>query len=90
MFVLLFLSVVLREGCEVVVFLGGIGLNDSGILIFIVVIVGVVCGVLVGYFFYIGCINVGFKWFLMIFIVFFFIILFGLFFGFVYELEEYI
>lgn len=87
--VLLPLSVVLREGCEAVVFLGGTGLNDSGTSIPIAATVGAACGVLVGYLLYTGCTNVGFKWFLMISTALLLIISSGLFSGSVHELEEY-
>jgi high-affinity iron transporter len=87
--VLLPLSVVLREGCEAVIFLGGSGLNDSGTALPIPAVVGACCGVLVGYLLYKGCSSVGFKWFLLFSTGLLLIIAAGLFAGSVHELEEY-
>lgn len=87
--VLLPLSVVLREGCEAVIFLGGIGLNDSGTALPIPAIVGACCGILVGYLLYKGCSTVGFKYFLLFSTGLLLIIAAGLFAGSVHELEEY-
>lgn len=72
-----------------VIFLGGIGLNDFGIVFLIFVVVGVLCGILVGWLLFKGCSLVGFKWFFLFLIVLFFLIFVGFFVGFVYELEEY-
>ena len=87
--VLLPLSVVLREGCEAVIFLGGIGLNDSGTALPIPAVVGAACGILVGWLLYKGCSSVGFKYFLLFSTALLLVIAAGLFAGSVHELEEY-
>lgn len=87
--VILPLSVVLREGVEAVIFLGGIGLNDPGTSLPIPAIVGACCGIIVGYLLYKGCSTVGFKYFLLFSTALLLIIAAGLFAGSVHELEEY-
>lgn len=87
--VLLPLSIVLREGCEAVIFLGGIGLNDSGTALPIPAVVGAVCGIIVGWLLYKGCSTVGFKYFLLFSTGLLLVIAAGLFAGSVHELEEY-
>ncbi|XP_024359159.1 high affinity iron permease 1 [Physcomitrium patens] len=87
--VLLPLSIVLREGCEAVIFLGGIGLNDSGTALPIPAVVGALCGILVGWLLFKGCSSVGFKWFLLFSTALLLLISAGLFAGSVHELEEY-
>ena len=82
-------SIVLREGVEAVVFLGGVGLDGSGTALPIPAIVGALCGILAGYLLYKGCSHVGFKWFLFGSTVLLFLIAAGLFAGAVHELEEY-
>jgi high-affinity iron transporter len=86
---LLPLSIVLREGVEAVVFLGGVGLDGSGTAIPIPAVVGALCGVLAGYLLYKGGSHVGFKWFLSFSTVLLFLIAAGLFAGAVHEFEEY-
>ncbi|KAG0504424.1 hypothetical protein M758_10G097300 [Ceratodon purpureus] len=86
---LLPLSIVLREGVEAVVFLGGVGLDGSGTAIPIPAIVGALCGILAGYLLYKGCSQVGFKWFLVFSTALLFLIAAGLFAGAVHEFEEY-
>ena len=51
MFVLPFVTV-LREGLEAVIFVGGISLSEPASSFPLAVVVGVLCGVLVGYFIY--------------------------------------
>lgn len=83
------LSIVLREGCEAVIFLGGVGLQGSGTAVPIPAVVGAMCGILAGYLLYRGCSAVGFKWFLILSTVLLLVIAAGLFAGAVHELEEY-
>lgn len=87
--ILLPLSVVLREGVEAVIFLGGIGLNDPGTSLPIPAIIGACCGILVGYLLYKGCSTASFKYFLLFSTAFLLIIAAGLFAGSVHEFEEY-
>ena len=51
MFVLPFITV-LREGLEAVVFVGGISLSEPATSFPLAVVVGIICGVAVGYFIY--------------------------------------
>ena len=51
MFILPFITV-LREGLEAVVFVGGVSLSEPATSIPLAVVVGVLCGVAVGYFIY--------------------------------------
>jgi len=51
MFVLPFITV-LREGLEAVVFVGGVSLSEPATAFPLAVIVGMICGVIVGYFIY--------------------------------------
>lgn len=83
------LSIVLREGCEAVIFLGGVGLQGSGTAVPIPAVIGAMCGILAGYLLYRGCSAVGFKWFLILSTVLLLVIAAGLFAGAVHELEEY-
>jgi high-affinity iron transporter len=86
---LLPLSVVVREGVEAVIFLGGVGLEGSGTAVPIPAVVGALCGVLTGYLLYKGGSHVGFKWFLLGSSVLLLLIAAGLFSGSVHEFEEY-
>lgn len=86
---LLPLSIVLREGCEAVIFLGGVGLQGSGTAVPIPAVIGAMCGILAGYLLYRGCSAVGFKWFLILSTALLLVIAAGLFAGAVHELEEY-
>lgn len=86
---LLPLSIVLREGCEAVIFLGGVGLQGSGTAVPIPAVIGALCGILAGYLLYRGCSAVGFKWFLLLSTALLLVIAAGLFAGAVHELEEY-
>lgn len=86
---LLPLSIVLREGCEAVIFLGGVGLEGSGTAVPIPAVIGAMCGILAGYLLYRGCSAVGFKWFLILSTALLLVIAAGLFAGAVHELEEY-
>jgi len=54
MFVLPFITV-LREGLEAVVFVGGVSLSEPATAFPLAVIVGVICGIIVGYFIYKYC-----------------------------------
>jgi high-affinity iron transporter len=51
MFVLPFITV-LREGLEAVVFVGGVSLSEPASSFPLAVVVGIICGVLIGYFIY--------------------------------------
>ena len=51
MFILPFITV-LREGLEAVVFVGGISLSEPASSFPLAVVVGIICGVAVGYFIY--------------------------------------
>ena len=51
MFILPFITV-LREGLEGVIFIGGVSLSEPASSLPLAVIVGIICGVLVGYFIY--------------------------------------
>jgi len=51
MFVLPFITV-LREGLEAVVFVGGVSLSEPATAFPLAVVVGMICGVLIGYFIY--------------------------------------
>jgi high-affinity iron transporter len=51
MFVLPFITV-LREGLEAVIFVGGVSLTEPATAFPLAVIVGILCGLLVGYFIY--------------------------------------
>lgn len=82
-------TVVVREGVEAVIFLGGIGLEGSGTAYPIPAVVGALCGVLVGYLLYKGGNHVAFKGFLGAATLLLLVIAAGLFAGSVHELEEY-
>ncbi|KAH7387653.1 hypothetical protein KP509_16G034800 [Ceratopteris richardii] len=81
-------TVVVREGLESVVFLGGIGLQGSGTAYPIPAIVGILCGIVVGYILYKGGHYAAFKWFLTFATLLLFVIAAGLFAGSVHEFEE--
>lgn len=51
MFILPFITV-LREGLEAVVFVGGVSLSEPATSFPLAVIVGIICGTVVGYFIY--------------------------------------
>lgn len=51
MFVLPFITV-LREGLEAVVFVGGVSLSEPATAFPLAVVVGIICGIVVGYFIY--------------------------------------
>ena len=51
MFVLPFITL-LREGLEAVVFVGGVSLSEPATAFPLAVIVGILCGIIVGYFIY--------------------------------------
>ena len=51
MFILPFITV-LREGLEAVVFVGGVSLTEPATSFPLAVIVGILCGVAIGYFIY--------------------------------------
>jgi len=51
MFALPFITV-LREGLEAVVFVGGVSLSEPATAFPLAVVVGIVCGILIGYFIY--------------------------------------
>ncbi|KAL2622013.1 hypothetical protein R1flu_002218 [Riccia fluitans] len=57
-------TVVVREGVEAMIFLGGIGLEGSGTAYPLAAVKGAVCGILIGYLLYRGGNHVAFKWFL--------------------------
>lgn len=82
-------TVVLREGVEAVIFLGGIGLEGSGTAYPIPAIVGAICGILVGYVLYKGGNFAAFKWFLGAATLLLLVIAAGLFASSVHEFEEY-
>ncbi|MCO5586577.1 hypothetical protein L7F22_040518 [Adiantum nelumboides] len=82
-------TVVVREGVEAVIFLGGIGLEGSGTAYPIPAVVGALCGVLVGYLLYKGGNHVAFKAFLGAATLLLLVIAAGLFAGSVHEFEEY-
>lgn len=82
-------TVVVREGVEAVIFLGGIGLEGSGTAYPIPAVVGATCGILVGYLLYKGGNHVAFKAFLGAATLLLLVIAAGLFSGSVHELEEY-
>ncbi|XP_024396031.1 high affinity iron permease 1 [Physcomitrium patens] len=86
---LLPLSIVLREGVEAVVFLGGVGLEGSGTAIPIPAVVGALCGIFAGYLMYKGSNKMNFKWFLVGSTALLFLVAAGLFAGAVHEFEEY-
>jgi high-affinity iron transporter len=56
MFILPFITV-LREGLEAVVFVGGVSLSEPATSFPLAVVVGILCGVLIGYFIYKYLIN---------------------------------
>ncbi|KAG6555372.1 hypothetical protein Mapa_002598 [Marchantia paleacea] len=82
-------TVVVREGVEAVIFLGGIGLEGSGTAYPLAAVTGAACGVLIGYLLYKGGNHVAFKWFLGASTVLLLVIAAGLFSGSVHEFEEY-
>ncbi|KAI5067042.1 hypothetical protein GOP47_0017570 [Adiantum capillus-veneris] len=82
-------TVVVREGVEAVIFLGGIGLEGSGTAYPIPAVVGALCGVFVGYVLYKGGNHVAFKAFLGAATLLLLVIAAGLFAGSVHEFEEY-
>ncbi|BBN07502.1 high-affinity iron transporter [Marchantia polymorpha subsp. ruderalis] len=82
-------TIVIREGVEAVIFLGGIGLEGSGTAYPLAAITGAICGCAIGYFLYKGGNNVAFKWFLGAATLLLLVIAAGLFANAVHELEEY-
>ncbi|KAI5057536.1 hypothetical protein GOP47_0027965 [Adiantum capillus-veneris] len=82
-------TVVLREGVEAVIFLGGVGLEGSGTAYPIPAIVGIFCGIAVGYVLYKGGSVTAFRWFLGAATLLLLVIAAGLFTGSVHEFEEY-
>ncbi|KAH7387650.1 hypothetical protein KP509_16G034600 [Ceratopteris richardii] len=82
-------TVVVREGVEAVIFLGGIGLEGSGTAYPLPAVIGGACGVIVGYVLYKGGGRVALKAFLGAATLLLFVIAAGLFAGSVHELEEY-
>ncbi|KAL2645280.1 hypothetical protein R1flu_012867 [Riccia fluitans] len=82
-------TVVIREGVEAVIFLGGIGLEGSGTAYPLAAVLGALCGVAVGFLLYKGGNHVAFKWFLGASTVLLLLISAGLFTGAVHEFEEY-
>ncbi|KAH7387885.1 hypothetical protein KP509_16G046800 [Ceratopteris richardii] len=82
-------TVVVREGVEAVIFLGGIGLEGSGTAYPIPAVVGAICGISVGYLIYKGGNHVAFKAFLGAATLLLLVIAAGLFAGSVHEFEEY-
>jgi high-affinity iron transporter len=82
-------TVVLREGVEAIIFLGGIGLEGSGTAYPIPAVVGALCGILAGYLLYKGGSRAAFKLFLHAATLLLLVIAAGLFVGSVHEFEEY-
>ncbi|MCO5551725.1 hypothetical protein L7F22_005229 [Adiantum nelumboides] len=82
-------TVVVREGVEAVIFLGGIGLEGSGTAYPIPAIVGALCGIMVGILLYKGGNHVAFKAFLGAATLLLLVIAAGLFASSVHEFEEY-
>ncbi|KAH7387649.1 hypothetical protein KP509_16G034500 [Ceratopteris richardii] len=82
-------TVVVREGVEAVIFLGGIGLEGSGTAYPLPAVVGGACGVFIGYVLYRGSGRVALKAFLGAATLLLLVIAAGLFAGSVHELEEY-
>ncbi|KAL2622004.1 hypothetical protein R1flu_002209 [Riccia fluitans] len=82
-------TVVVREGVEAVIFLGGIGLEGSGNTYPLAAVTGAICGILIGYLLYRGGNHVAFKWFLGASTLLLLVIAAGLFAGSVHEFEEY-
>ncbi|KAI5067044.1 hypothetical protein GOP47_0017572 [Adiantum capillus-veneris] len=82
-------TVVLREGVEAVIFLGGIGLEGSGTAYPIPAICGILAGAAVGYILYKGGNFTAFRWFLGAATLLLLVIAAGLFTGSVHEFEEY-
>ena len=82
-------TVVLREGVEAVIFLGGIGLEGSGTAYPIPAVVGALCGIVVGYLLYKGGNRTAFRYFLNAATLLLLVIAAGLFVGSVHEFEEF-
>ncbi|KAL3698618.1 hypothetical protein R1sor_012694 [Riccia sorocarpa] len=82
-------TVVLREGVEAVIFLGGIGLEGSGTAYPLAAITGAICGIAIGVALYKGGNHVAFRWFIGASTVLLLLIAAGLFTGSVHEFEEY-
>eukprot|EP00897_Mesotaenium_endlicherianum_P006107 jgi/Mesen1/5524/ME000279S04729 len=82
------LSVVLREGVEAIIFLGGVELDGSGTALPIAAFTGALCGILVGYLLYKGSSYAAFKWFIGFSTLLLFVIAAGLFATSVHEFEE--
>ncbi|KAG6542312.1 hypothetical protein Mapa_016237 [Marchantia paleacea] len=82
-------TIVIREGVEAVIFLGGIGLEGSGTAYPLAAITGAVCGIAIGFMLYKGGNHVAFKWFLGASTALLLVIAAGLFAGAVHEFEEY-
>ena len=82
-------TMVLREGVEAVIFLGGIGLEGSGTAYPIPAVVGALCGIFIGYLLYKGGNRAAFKYFLNAATLLLLVIAAGLFVGSVHEFEEY-
>ncbi|BBN03669.1 high-affinity iron transporter [Marchantia polymorpha subsp. ruderalis] len=88
-FFLMPFTIVIREGVEAVIFLGGIGLEGSGTAYPLAAITGAMCGISVGILLYKGGNHVAFRWFLGASTVLLLVIAAGLFSGSVHEFEEY-
>eukprot|EP00897_Mesotaenium_endlicherianum_P009921 jgi/Mesen1/8958/ME000056S08362 len=82
------LTIVLREGLEAVIFLGGVGLDGSGTALPLAAITGAACGILAGYLLYKGASLTAFKWFIGFSTLLLFVIAAGLFSTSVHEFEE--
>ncbi|ORX49057.1 high-affinity iron permease [Hesseltinella vesiculosa] len=65
-FLILPFVTVLREGLEAVVFIGGVSLNASAKSIPIAVIMGIICGLLVGFLIYRGGSLIKLRWFFIV------------------------
>ncbi|KAI8376301.1 high-affinity iron permease [Radiomyces spectabilis] len=76
-FILPFMTV-LREGLEAVVFVGGVSLNVQAKAIPIPVIMGLICGALVGYILYRGGSMLRLRWFFIISTVILYLVAAGL------------
>lgn len=87
--ILLPLSVVLREGVEAFIFVGGVGLDGPGTAVPIPAVVGALCGCVAGYLLYRGGTMAAVKYFLIFATILLLFIAAGLFAGGVHEFEEY-
>ncbi|KAL2614126.1 hypothetical protein R1flu_025818 [Riccia fluitans] len=82
-------TVIIREGVEAVIFLGGIGLQGSGTAYPLAAVTGAICGIAIGYAIYRGGSHVAFRWFLGASTLLLLVIAAGLFTSSVHEFEEY-